>query len=221
MHVFPRASLNIFHVAAVLVLVGAACNKDDVTAPVTATFVADSFNRTNQTPIAGNWTTAPVNPGWQALALVSNQVVPTNAVADGEAYYSAMIWPDDQYSKAKLYVTGTGGAAQGIGLLVRQSASAVTHYRLVVDHASSGNVALGKHVAGTYTSLATVTQSWTDGAVWELRVTGTKLQIFLNGTQVGADVTDNSIASGSAGIVYSSTETSAAIDDWEGGQVAN
>ena len=52
-------------------------------------------------------------------------------------------------------------------------------------------------------------------------MTGTKLQIFLNGTQVGADVTDNSIASGSAGIAYSSTATSAAIDDWEGGPVTN
>ena len=211
-----RASM----LTALLALGAGACNKDHATAPA-ATTVADNFDRTNQTPIAGNWTTAPVNPGWEALALVSNQVVPTNAAADGEAYYSGNIWPDNQYSKAKLYVTGTGGGAQGIGLLVRQSASAVTHYRLVVDHASSGNVALGKHVAGTYTSLATITQSWTDGAVWELRVTGTKLQIFLNGTQVGADVIDNSIASGSAGIVYSATETSAAIDDWEGGRVTN
>ena len=215
MHHVARASI----LAVLLGLGAAGCGKDDAIAPPTT--VSDNFNRANQSPIAGNWTTAPVLPTWEALALVSNQIVPTNAAADGEAYYSGMVWPNDQYSKAKLYVTGTGGAAQGIGLLVRQSASAVTHYRLVVDHASSGNVALGKHVAGTYTTLATLTQSWTDGAVWELRVTGTKLQIFLNGTQVGSDVTDNSIASGSAGIVYSSTETSAAIDDWEGGQVTN
>jgi hypothetical protein len=219
MQVFTRASLNILTVGVVLAFGAVACNSDDVTKP-TGT-VSDSFDRANATPIAGNWTTSPALPAWGTLALVSNQVVPTNAAADGEAYYSGMTWPDDQYSKAKLYVTGTGGLEQGIGLLVRQSTSAVTHYRLVVDHASSGNVALGKHVAGAYTTLATYTQSWTDGAVWELRVTGTKLQIFLNGTQIGSDVTDISIGSGSAGIVYSATETSAAIDDWEGGRVTN
>lgn len=146
----PRASILI----AFLALGAAACSKDDATAP--ATTVSDNFNRANQSPIAGNWTTAPALPASAALALISNQVVPTSTSADGEAYYSAMAWPNDQYSKAKLYVTGTGGVSQGVGLLVRQSASAVTHYRLVVDHASSGNVALGKHVAGTYTTSTAV-----------------------------------------------------------------
>ena len=175
---------------------------------------ADSFNRANQTPLAGNWTSTSLN-------LSSNHVVPASLGTDGRAYYSGTTWPANQYSKAQLFVTGTAGGDQGMGLIVRQSTSAVTYYRLAVDHATSNNVGLSKRVAGTYTSLATFTQSWTDGDVWELRVIGARLQVFRNGTQVGTDVTDCAIASGAAGIAYSSSETAASLDNWEGGAVVN
>lgn len=174
---------------------------------------SDNFNRSNQAPIAGNWTSTTMN-------LTSNHVVPASLGADGAAYYSGTTWPNDQYSKAKLSVTGTAGATHGVGLLVRRSTSATTHYRLVVDHASTGNVTLSKAIAGTATTLVTLTQSWSDGDVWELRVMGTTLQIRRNDVQVGADVIDSSIASGRAGVAYAATESAASVDDWEGGAAA-
>jgi hypothetical protein len=177
---------------------------------------SDDFNRTDQNPLVGNWT-SPEPP--EGMAIGYNRVVPSSIDADDWAYYSGMTWPDDQYSKAKLYVTGSAGGDRGMGLLVRRSASAITHYRVVVDHASTGNVGLSKTIAGAYTLLATFTQNWTDGDVWELRVRDTTLQIFWNDNQVGTDVTDGSISSGYPGIAYSFHETSAALDDWDGGSV--
>lgn len=178
----------------------------------------DNFNRANENPLAGNWTTGP---GEGNMRLVGN--LAANFGDDGidcAAYYSAITWPNDQYSKAKLATTGTAGSAAGPMLTVRQSNSADTHYRLAVDHAGTNNVDLRRRVAGTTTPIATFTQAWTDGDTWELRVQGTTLSVWLNGVQVGTNQTDANIASGYAGIAYSSLDANATIDDWEGGDFA-
>lgn len=178
----------------------------------------DDFNRANQNPLAGNWTTGPSQGD---MRLVSN--LAANFGDDGvdcAAYYSAISWPNDQYSKAKLATTGSAGGAAGPMLTVRQSSSTNAHYRLAVDHAGANNIDVARRVAGTYTSIATFTQAWTDGDTWEFRVQGTTLSVWRNGTQVGTNQTDANIASGFAGIGYSSLDANSTIDDWEGGDFA-
>jgi len=181
-----------------------------------AILATDNFNRANANPIGSPWTTAS---GESAMQIVSNACTPSSTAADCGAYHSTITWPNDQYSKAKLSVSGTAGSQAGAVLKVRQASGARTCYQLEVDHAATLNVCISKVVAGAFTSLTgfPVTQAWTDGDTWEIRAVGTTLKVFRNGVQVGPTATDNAIASGSAGIGYSSVETSCTIDDWEGG----
>jgi hypothetical protein len=184
---------------------------------VAAALALDNFNRANENPLGnGVWSTVT---GLSAMQVASNIATPSNLGADCGSRYSGISWPNDQYSRAKLTVNGTVGVGAGIALYVRVAAAANTGYRLTVDHAATNNVFVKRFNAGTPTTLTgfPVTQSWSDGATWELRVTGSQVQVFLNGVQVGPTVTDTNIASGSPGIGYSSTETSGSVEDWEGG----
>jgi hypothetical protein len=179
---------------------------------------SDNFNRANENPLGnGVWTTGSGNA---AMQIVSNQATPTDlSVTNDGSYYSGISWPANQYSKAKLTVNSTLGSTRGPGLFVRQQSGADTKYMLITDHAASNNVTLVRISAGVFTNLTgfPLTQAWTDGDTWELRVVGTTLSVWRNGIQVGPNVTDSSITSGSPGIGLSTDVTSAAIDDWEGG----
>lgn len=185
-------------------------------APPTVLF--DDFNRADVGTLAGNWTTGGGTEG--AMAIVGNAATTSNINADCGSNYTAITLPNDQYSKAKLYVTGVSGPGDwGPGLKVRGSTAARTQYRLSCNHAATNNITLAKFIAEAYTVLTgwPVTLAWTDGDTWELRVIGTTLRVFRNGVQVGSDVTDASITAGSPGITYSSLASTASIDDWEGG----
>lgn len=180
---------------------------------------SDNFNRANETPLSGSgsWTSVTGSPG--TFDLVSNAATPHSFTPDAEMYYSAIGWPDDQFSRAKISVTGVVGGGSGMGLIIRASTSARTLYRLIMDHAGANNVDVAKLVAGAYTSIARFTQVWSDGDTWEFRATGSILQVFLNNVQVGTDQIDAGITSGSAGIAYSSSESAGLIDDWQGGDL--
>lgn len=177
---------------------------------------SDNFDRANNTDLGSSW---DVQTGEARHGIVSNTAQPSDIGNDCSENNNSVSWPDDQYSKGKLsMVGGSDGNGAGPGVAVRMSASARTYYRAVANKASSNNIEVAKMVAGTYTSLAQRTQAWTDEDVLELRVIGTTLRVFYNGTQLGGDITDSSIASGRAGIAYSSgSMTSASINDWEGG----
>lgn len=180
---------------------------------------SDNFNRANETPLSGggNWTTQAGN---NPFNLSSNVAVPSSVASDDVSVYTAGTWPNDHYSQADLTVTSTGGGDQGIGLVVRASAAAVTHYRGIADHASSGNIWISKLVAGVYTNLSSSTSSWTNGATWELDVQGTTLTFKRAGTTI-LSTTNSSIASGNPGIILSSLVTSASLDNWQGGDFSS
>ena len=181
----------------------------------------DNFNRANAATLGANWTV--LSSPTTHYEVVSNvaALVGGSLGDDCVDYYNAVSFPNDQYSQAKLTVTGTGGGGSGVGLCVRKaSGSTNTYYRMVADHAGSNNVEIGKKVAGAYTNLGNRTSSFTDGALFYLEVQGTTILAKNAGTTMGASITDSAIASGSAGLAYSSTETSASSDDWEGGDFA-
>lgn len=176
----------------------------------------DNFNRADVNPIGGNWTTV-TSEG--AFKIVSNAVQPASLSADSTAYYNAVTWPNDQYAQVKVTVNETT-AGNGLGPCVRASASANTFYRVVADHAGSGNIELSKFIAGSYTQIWGRTATFVNGDTLRLEVQGTTLRVYINGVQVGADATDSSIASGNAGLAYSSNTVSVSGDDWEGGDFA-
>lgn len=179
------------------------------------TTATDNFNRANETPLAGNWTTTGI-----AMNLTGNVAVPSATGSDCGARYSGATWGNDQSSSAKLATTDTAGGGVGPGLLVRWSAAATTGYRLVATHAATNNIELSRFIAGAFTVLVGFTQAWTDGDTWELRVIGPAtaavLGMYVNGTLVRTFTDNSSIASGFPGIAYSSTAANATIDDWTG-----
>ncbi len=177
----------------------------------------DNFNRANADPIGNPWTSA--GDGGQ-FKIVSNAATPNALGSDCSAFENTVTWPNDQYSQAKVTVTGTDGGGRGIGVGVRMATNR-NYYRLAIDHASSNNVRLNKKVNGTSTQIWLRTVTLVDGDTLYLEVQGTTLIAKLNGVEIGASATDSSLSSGAAGICYSSTATSASEDDWEGGDFSS
>lgn len=176
---------------------------------------SDNFNRADGT-LASPW--AVVQAGRNFL-ISSNAIVAEFLSQDTCWHYDGGVtWPDDQYSAAKISVTGSGGVGYGVATRAPTSGT-TTHYRCVVDQGASNNIEFGKKVAGTFTLLANRTTAWTNGDVLKVVSSGSTHQIFQNGVQLGADISDSAIASGKPGMTYSSTATGGGIDDWEGGDL--
>lgn len=171
---------------------------------------SDSFNRADENPIASPWTSAG------SFKILTNVVLPTNAAQDSAAYYTGVVWPNDQYSKAKITTLAIGTGGNGAGVLARQHSTigTKTRYRVAMttDHAE-----LCKEVAGATTVLWNRATTFVSGNPIQLNVIGSTLRVFNNGSQIGADATDSAITSGNSGLFYSSTDATASIDDWEGG----
>ena len=178
----------------------------------------DTFDRANNTTLGANWTSG--SGGW---SIASNVATPTALGNDCAAIWGALSTITDQFSEADVAVTGTVGGDQGIGLQVRGNGlSSQTFYRLVVDHASSNNVSLNRFNAGVQTQLGHWTVTWTDGDRWRLEVVGFVLVVKRNGVVVGTVDDSGSaskLSSGGPGVVYSSTESAATLNNWAGGEL--
>ncbi len=181
---------------------------------------SDDFNRANESPLASPWTTGTGNLSSDLVSNAMSIAVPTD---DNRAnIYTGPVWPDDQWSKAALTVSGTVGGRAGPALYVRYSSSSTTFYRFSTDHAGATNCNISRFLAGARTTIVDFTQAWTDRDIWEFRVEGpagsARLRTFLNGVQI-SDTTDNSsLSSGTpgAGVSGSALETWS-VDNWSGG----
>lgn len=198
---------------------------------------SDNFDRANETPLAGNWTCFG-GGGTPGRFNLSGNIAVASAPGtdDANAYWNANSFGADQFSEAKLTVSGTLGGGRGIGLLLRTDHAATvggvdqhTQYRLVVDHATSNNVDLGRITGGVYTNLANWTVNpWSDGDTWRVEISGYVITVYRNGTSIGApssgsnddSASPSKIASGQLGIAFSSNETSASVNDWSGGDLS-
>ena len=177
----------------------------------------DAFTRANANPLDGNWTT---NISDNPFQLSSNTAIPQNIGVDSVNIRTGT-WGADQFSAAKITVTGSG-VGTGPGVAVRCATASQTYYRLVVD--ASGNFELAKFVSGSYSSLRTGTLSYSAGTELALSVSGSStavIKIWYGGSQVGADYNDSSspITTGNPGLSYSSASSTAIVDDWRGGTV--
>lgn len=179
----------------------------------------DNFNRAGP-GLGANWTTVT---GMGAPQIESSTTVRTNAVGtDSAARYSAITWPDDQYSQIK--VVTTASTQRGVGVIVRCATGAATFYGVYAKNlGATATVTLFESTAGTGVDLATTTTTFSANDVLKLEAIGTALKVYRNGTIISAlSVTDASITSGQAGIlvfVDSGATTAAIGDDWEGGDI--
>lgn len=176
----------------------------------------DSFNRGNSGDLGASW---DVMTSETAMAIVSNAAQASIASVDCSESNNTVTWPNDQYSEITYGTVGVGTATGiGHGPACRMATGARTYYRAI---GSEDGYELGKFVAGSYTQLATGTGTiFANSNTYKLSLSSTTWTLYKNGTSFATN-TDSAIASGRAGITYSSpSDTLGSIDSWEGGDLA-
>lgn len=178
---------------------------------------SDDFNRANETPLAGNWTTIT---GQTAFNLATNQIAPSANGNDAGMYYNAITPTANQWASAAITSPGTGASGQGTGVAIRCSTGANTFIRCVIDAAGANNIELGALVAGVYTAAAgwPRTVTYVAGAVLKVSAVSNTITVTYNGSAVGADTTITNPTTGRWGLAYSSNEPNCKIDNFLGGE---
>ena len=186
-----------------------------------AELASDDFTRADDTNLGANWddNTAVAADGF---SIVSNAVAPTSIFSDASETNNSVTWPNDQYSEVTFDATAANGVGAGCGPTCREATAANTMYR------AAGNASgyeLGRIVAGTFTSLSTgagTTFASTDRLKLQTVTNGANCDwtLFKNDVSFASGTDTSPIASGRAGIVYSSTDAGTTIASWRGGDVA-
>jgi hypothetical protein len=177
--------------------------------------VSDDFNRANGA-LGANWTDMNVGGGPLATIVSGAVTVDTPNSLFEAAYWSADVFPDDQFSQ----VTVVAGALNSNGVIVRASGSGASFNFYSAMLVGGAGIDLRKYVAGSFTSLGLLGSGGADGDVIRISAVGSTLQVFINGVQQGADVVDTSITSGSAGLMPAIWGGVGALDNWSGGLAA-
>lgn len=179
-----------------------------------AVLASDDFNRADGS-LGANWTLSTAIGG-ASFTIFSNTATITADQDTGE-YYNTVTWPADQYAEVVFSTAGThGDLGTGMGVCCRLAADQQTYYRAV---ASTLGYEVAKFIDGAYTQLATSAgTTFANGDTLRFSVVGTTWTLYKNGAQV-ATGTDNAIASGNAGLVYSSSTTGdpPSVTSWAGG----
>lgn len=163
---------------------------------------SDDFDRPNETPLDGNgWT--PYQ--YSGCRLVSNHI--EGPPGDSMAFYSGATYGDDHESQCTY--AASSGLDSGPG--VRCSDPGSMNLYLYTPGDSGG--AIAKIIVNAYSTIAVRSASWVIDDVVRLVVAGSTLQIFRNGSQIGADATDTSIASGGAPGMFAYA-SGAQLDNW-------
>jgi hypothetical protein len=178
----------------------------------------DDFQRANETPLAGNWTTTTSE---SAFNLTSNVAIPSNDANDCGTRYSGRVWADNQYSSA-LITSPVAGSDVGAGLCVRVASGARTYYRCVISADVATDCTFRRFIAGASTQLVQFTTSFASGDRVTFRVSGPAsaafLEVLVNGVSAGTFLDNSSLQSGSPGMSYSSNQAGTSLNDWEGGE---
>lgn len=182
---------------------------------VSTQLLSDSFSYTN-----GDLHTK--NASWVygvGTFQVSSNKVFSSAAGIDSAFRSDQVWQNDQYSEVTAVITGNSATQNG-GPAVRVAPGATTFYG--IQYANNAFNIL-KEVAGALTVLASFGSGFAvTGDVVRLQVVGNCLTAFKNGVPVAGltNITDNSIASGSAGIWAAGNATINGYSSWAGGKVS-
>lgn len=168
---------------------------------------SDNFDRADAATLGANWTAVAGTVG-----IVSNEAAGKTFDVNGNSLmrYSAITWPNDQYSQVRLRTLIASGAA---GPAVRIANATLDCY---VAYANSPTPTFAKWVAGVFTSLGTFTAPSVNDYV-TLEAISSTLTVYVNGT-LALRVTDTSLPTGSAGL-HCGNATDQRADDWIGGGI--
>ena len=168
---------------------------------------ADPFDRADNADLGTNWT-----PGPDGFQIVSNAVRPANDSIDSWESFNAITWPDNQYSASTLAGVINNGLGEGCGVICRaDTGGAETFYRLV---GSGAGWELMRSVSGVTVSLgSSATPVFTNGDEIRLNVitvgANCAWSCKQNGVEFASGTDTTPIASGRAGIFYSSPDVGA------------
>ncbi len=181
--------------------------------PATDTFTGT--DGTNLTTYSSSWTYNDASQSMTAT-IQSNSLQPGNGGSmTNLAHWNADTFSNDQYAEAVVSSVANGTWA---GVSVRAATgSTTTAYNVNTDFSSAS---LSKIVAGTETNIASASIAAALNDVIRLEAQGTSITALRNGAAwsgIGTQ-TDNSIASGNAGVNWYGTGTTR-IDNWEGGDL--
>lgn len=184
-----------------------------------ATTIGDTFTDTDGTALESHtasgtgggfsWTKVSGN----SMAIQSNKLQRNATTGHGDRDYRADsdLSTDDMYCKATVGGTNFDGAVS-----VRFSSSARTHYQ---TEWGNGFRRISKFVAGAHTILTSDGSSNSAGDILEVRVDGSEIKSYRNGSQVLTTKTDTAITGHlRAGISIWHDQTT--WDDWEAGDLA-
>lgn len=180
---------------------------------------SDNFTRANNADLGTAWDECTGDTDVNGFDISANTAIPA-AGSDTSETNNSVTWPDDQYAEVTHFNPTADGAGAGSGPMCRASAAgANTRYRLVGNASGYG---MERVVAGAFTILRNSTGTTFaagDKMRLEVRTSGANCIWTLkkNGVQFDTDTDTSPIASGSAGIAFSSTSTTAAVSAWEGG----
>lgn len=150
------------------------------------------------------------------LTVASGIVLPTDPDFSAYSIRPDVAWPANQYAQVVQVELSSTNVGAGMGVILRCDGTADNLYLVVVN--DGGWVRVGKWVAASFSEVANIQpEPFSPGDVMKAQVVGSTIKVFRNDIQIGGDVIDTSLVSGSAGIIYALFANTPKIDNFEGG----
>ncbi|MCL5884659.1 MAG: Ig domain-containing protein [Deltaproteobacteria bacterium] len=185
--------------------------------PAPGLSVTDNFNRPNETPLAGSWT-SPDNEGTR-VNLSSNRVVSSAATNNAYSHRNSESYTGNQYSQAKLVSSVSAAEVGGPAVRSSLNGSAWNGYFATLYNSSTAGIYVVYGSGWTYEQVgADCPGSFAQTDTFKLGISGNVLTLYRNGNSVCSRTdSNNRISSGGApGIMIYGQ---GAWDDWEGGDL--
>lgn len=183
----------------------------------------DGFTGTNGDALdvySSNWTCHDADSYEDEVEIQSNGAAPADGGWDyGLQRWNADTFNDGQYAECKVVAPSTTARRIGPAVRIPTSGTAITGY-VYLGHSTASY--LMRLSAGVATQLGSNGSAWSANDVARIEADGTTITPKLNGSvdsSIGAQ-TDSAHSSGAAGLGAYADDTSAQVDDWEGGDLA-
>ena len=194
--------------ASTALFVNSGCVAGTMAAPVAmeyAPLASDDFNRANENPIASPW--SAIAGGFTGVSVISGNNLEGNGT-DGPVMHATTM-PNDHWSEI---IMRTGGGGLDIGPMVRCSTG--KGYLWALN--ATGDILYS--TAGSFVnSGVSRARNAVDEYVFRLEAVGGVLRCYENGVQVGADVSDSNVPTGTQAGAFS-FNASSNVGSWAGGR---
>lgn len=191
-----------------------------------SSIATDTFIRANANPIGGNWSTLSTVAGHGAMQLNSNAAYSSTTPLQGDSYWNATSFPNDQCASITLVGSFSAGMSTGAYLRATTVAGVPTAYLgfLAGTSSATGVFHMAKYISGTFTSFyAGSGVPVASGEVDTYSAIQNNLCIYQNANLIQC-AQDSSIAAGASGMEANPGTNAATfngISSWTGAAAEN